>query len=92
MCRVLRGPVKSIRELWRGCALKTSVRQDAQPELNTLWYSQPVELAKEWCNRIPHPRLEDKSRCGVKNGLQPSQETTGDTGEHGVAIVDPANH
>ena len=63
-----------------------------QPELNTLWYSQPVEFAKQWCNRLPHHRLKDKSRCGVTNGLQTGRETTGDTGEHGVAIVDPANH
>jgi len=41
--------VKHLGEVWRRSVVKTTIRQNTQPELYPLWNSQPVEFGEQRC-------------------------------------------
>ena len=63
---------KFITEIFRRQVMQTAVDEDRQFVLDTLWYSQPVQVAKKWRYALKPPFREDQTCSSVQDRLQSS--------------------
>jgi len=71
---------KFVTEIFRRQVMQTAVDEDRQFVLDTLWHSQPVQVAKKWRGALEPPFREDKTdgrvcwkmlfaaKCKTENG------------------------
>ena len=61
---------KFVTEIFRRQVIQTAVDEDRQFVLDTLWYSQPVQVAKKWRYALEPPFREDQTCSSVQDRLQ----------------------
>jgi len=88
----IRCPEKAPSEVRRRCSMKTAVGQNAQPECDSLRYSQPMELTKQWGYGFWPPRWENQTGGGIQERLQQVLQLARDTSENRVAVIHLADN
>jgi len=88
----VRCPVQALSKVRRCCSMKTAVGQNAQPEGDSLWNSQPTEFTNQWGYASWPPRWVNQTGGGIEDGLQPVLQLAGDTSENRVAVVHLADN
>ena len=61
---------KFVTEIFQRQVMQTAVDEERQFVLDTLWYSQPVQVAKKWRYALEPPFREDQTCNSVQDRLQ----------------------